>query len=66
MGAAASLERDERTYPVTIWYRMQFESEHVPEDLRLLIDGMKAESRSFFINGEELKAEPRGASLTPR
>ncbi|KLU40857.1 MAG: glycosyl hydrolase [Limnochordia bacterium] len=52
-------ERDERTYPVTIWYRMQFESEHVPEDLRLLIDGMKAESRSFFINGEELKAEPR-------
>ena len=52
-------ERDERTYPVTIWYRMQFVSDHVPEDLRLLIDGMKAESKTIYINGQELTAEPR-------
>jgi len=52
-------ERDERTYPVTIWYRMSFESAYVPGDLRLLIDGMKAESKTIFINGQELDSTPR-------
>ena len=31
----------------------------MPGDLRLLIDGMKAESKTIFINGQELDSTPR-------
>ncbi|HYF96262.1 MAG TPA: glycosyl hydrolase [Symbiobacteriaceae bacterium] len=46
-------ERDERTYPVTLWYRCRFTTPYVPEDLRLLVDGLKGEWR-LYLNGEPL------------
>jgi hypothetical protein len=46
-------ERDERTYPVTLWYRARFTTPYVPEDLRLLVDGLKGQW-SLYLNGEPL------------
>ncbi|HXX64928.1 MAG TPA: hypothetical protein VEO56_14105, partial [Bacteroidota bacterium] len=52
-------ERDEATYPVTLWYRTQFEAECVPPDLRLVIDGFSGASHQVFVNGQE----PRDGGL---
>jgi len=46
-------ERDERTYPVTLWYRCRFSTPYVPDDLRLLVDGLKGEWR-LYLNGQPL------------
>jgi len=46
-------ERDERTYPVTLWYRCRFSTPYIPADLRLLVDGLKGEWR-LYLNGEPL------------
>lgn len=46
-------ERDERTYPVTLWYRARFSTPYIPSDLRLLVDGLKG-TWELYLNGERL------------
>ncbi|HEX2963734.1 MAG TPA: glycosyl hydrolase [Ignavibacteriales bacterium] len=48
-------ERDNETYPVTLWYRTTFEIENMPEKLSLLIDGFSGKEHTLFINGQEIK-----------
>lgn len=51
-------ERDEQTYPVTLWYRTSFYADYVPDDLRLLIDGIKGKS-TIYINGNKADGQRR-------
>jgi hypothetical protein len=56
-------ERDQATYPVTLWYRTWFEAEAVPADLRVLIDGFSGPSYTLFVNGREIGDRGRRSSL---
>nr|MCU0365552.1 hypothetical protein [Ignavibacteriaceae bacterium] len=47
-------ERDEETYPVTLWYRTSFEAEKLVKNMRLLIDGFSGSGYRLFINGKEV------------
>lgn len=44
-------ERDEATYPETLWYRTKFEIEKIPNRMALLIDGFSGKEYQLFING---------------
>jgi hypothetical protein len=48
-------ERDNETYPVTLWYRTTFEIAEMPEETKLLIDGFSGKEYTLFINGREIK-----------
>ncbi|MBN1300166.1 MAG: hypothetical protein JW995_03035 [Melioribacteraceae bacterium] len=50
-----SQERDEEIYPVRLWYRTSFEAEHLPESVKLLIDGFSGKDYLLFINGESVQ-----------
>ncbi len=56
-------ERDEETYPITIWYRTSFEAEYLANKIRLLIDGFSGKSYRLFINGKEVKSRGRRSKL---
>lgn len=47
-------ERDEKTYPVDIVYKAEFEANYLPDDIKLLIDGYKCERYTLYINGREV------------
>ncbi|NMB12563.1 MAG: hypothetical protein GX977_09790 [Firmicutes bacterium] len=49
-------ERDEKTYPVTLWYRAKFQCGYLPTDMRLLLDGMKGE-KEIYVNGQKLELD---------
>ncbi len=51
-------ERDEKTYPVTLWYRSTFECEYIPEDLRIIIDGIKGD-KEIYLNEVKLDTEEK-------
>jgi len=51
-------ERDEKTYPVTLWYRTTFDCEYIPEDLRIIIDGIKGD-KEIYINEEKVVTEEK-------
>ena len=56
-------ERDEATYPVTLWYRTRFEAEFVPSNLRLLVDGFSGKGHTVFVNGTGVRDKGRRSSL---
>jgi hypothetical protein len=56
-------ERDEDSYPVTLWYRTSFEMEYLPSNTRLLIDGFSGEQYKLFVNGNELKDRGKRSQL---
>jgi hypothetical protein len=48
-------ERDEATYPVTLWYRTSFEVKDMPvSGTRLMIDGFSGSEYRLWMNGEEI------------
>lgn len=47
-------ERDNPTYPVSLWYRTWFDAGFIPNDLRLVIDGFSGISYRLFVNAEEV------------
>jgi Glycosyl hydrolases family 2, sugar binding domain len=56
-------ERDEKVYPVALWYRTTFEAEYIPEDLKLLIDGFKGSSYELYINDQKVNETPERSYL---
>jgi hypothetical protein len=56
-------ERDQATYPETVWYRSSFDADTVPADARILIDGFSGSGHAIYINGIALTAPPRRSSL---
>lgn len=44
-------EREIETYPVHLWYRINFEAEDIPDNIRILIDGFSGKEYQLFING---------------
>jgi hypothetical protein len=56
-------ERDEETYPVTLWYRTSFEAEKLVKNMRLLIDGFSGSGYRLFINGKEVADKGRRSKL---
>ncbi|HEX7072277.1 MAG TPA: glycosyl hydrolase [Rhodothermales bacterium] len=52
-------EREEATYPVTVWYRTSFEADYLPDDLRILIDGFSGRDFSLYLNGTRVDSEGR-------
>lgn len=56
-------ERDDATYPVTLWYRTSFEMEKVPANPRILIDGFSGKEYTMFINGKEVKDKGRRSKI---
>lgn len=56
-------ERDERTYPVPLWYRAEFEVRDLPANPRLMIDGFSGTAHRLFVNGHEIKDEGRRSYL---
>ncbi len=56
-------ERDEESYPVTLWYRTSFETEYLPSNMRLLIDGFSGREYKLFLNGKEVKDKGKRSQL---
>lgn len=56
-------ERDQATYPVTLWYRTAFEIAVLPPNTRLLIDGFSGKEFQLFVNGNEIKDRGRRSQL---
>ncbi|HTX99809.1 MAG TPA: glycosyl hydrolase [Bacteroidota bacterium] len=56
-------ERDEATYPVTLWYRTRFTAAFVPRNLRVLVDGFSGKEHALFVNGTRVKDPGRRSSL---
>lgn len=52
------VERDEETYPVTLWYVTKICAEYVPDDLKLMIDGFKGRCYTLYVNGREVTETP--------
>lgn len=50
-------EREEESYPVTLWYRAKFEIGELPERLSLLIDGFSGSEFDLYINGKQTDTE---------
>ena len=50
-------EREDETYPVTVWYRTSFEVEKLVGNMRLLIDGFSGTEYKLFINNKEVKGK---------
>ncbi|MCC6396928.1 MAG: hypothetical protein IT282_07900 [Bacteroidetes bacterium] len=56
-------ERDEMTYPVSLWYRTSFEAEYIPSDLRVMIDGFSGSAYRLFVNGTEIVDKGKRSTL---
>ena len=56
-------ERDEESYPVTLWYRTSFEVEKLVKNMRILIDGFSASEYRLFINEKEVTDKGRRSKL---
>ncbi|MBR3037124.1 MAG: hypothetical protein IKI52_00330, partial [Clostridia bacterium] len=52
------VERDEETYPVTLWYVTKVRASYVPDDLKLMIDGFKGSAYTLYVNGREVTETP--------
>ena len=52
------MERDDKTYPVDLWYVTKVEARCVPGDLRLMIDGFKGAGYKLYVNGQEVTETP--------
>ncbi len=48
---------------MTLWYRTSFETEYVPSNTRLLIDGFSGEKYQLFVNGNEIKEKGKRSKL---
>jgi hypothetical protein len=56
-------ERDEQTYPVTLWYRTSFEITDMPDRLSLMIDGFSGSDHELWINGSLMNGKGRRSWL---
>lgn len=56
-------ERDEETYPVTLWYRTSFQAASLVNNMRILIDGFSGSEHRLFINGKEVLEKGRRSKL---
>lgn len=57
------VERDEETYPVTLWYVTKVRADFVPDDLKLMIDGFKGSGHTLYVNGQEITEKPQRSYL---
>ena len=57
------VERDEETYPVTLWYVTKVSAAFVPDDLKLMIDGFKGSGHMLYVNGREITEKPQRSYL---
>jgi hypothetical protein len=53
----------DQDYPFAVWYRAQFEAEHLPGRLDLLVDGFAGASWQLYVNGTPCISEPRRSSV---
>jgi hypothetical protein len=56
-------ERDDRSYPVDVLYKIKFTAEYIPEDIKILIDGFKCLSLNLYINGTEVQDRGKKSQL---
>lgn len=56
-------ERDEKQYPVDIWYRTAFWIDALPPRLVVMIDGFKCLSYDLYFNGQRLSGSKRRSHL---
>jgi hypothetical protein len=49
----------EDEYPIPVWYRIGFDVEDVPSDVRLLIDGFAGIEWRLHVNGARCEARPK-------
>lgn len=56
-------ERDEETYPVTLWYRTSFQVLKIAKNMRILIDGFSGSEHRLFINGNEVLVKGRRSKI---
>lgn len=56
-------ERDEETYPVTLWYRTSFEVEKLVKNISLLVDGFSGKEYRLFINEKEVQDKGKRSKL---
>lgn len=56
-------ERDQATYPVTLWYRTSFGMGAQPPNLRVLIDGFSGRDYQLFINDQEVNDKGKRSKL---
>lgn len=57
------VERDREVYPVDLWYVTKVFAEHVPDDLKLMIDGFKGSVYTLFVNGKKVTETPERSYL---
>ena len=57
------VERDDTTYPVTLWYVTKVHAAYIPDDLKLMIDGFKGSGYTLFVNGKEVTETPERSYL---
>ncbi|MEW6652547.1 MAG: glycosyl hydrolase [Bacteroidota bacterium] len=56
-------ERDEASYPETLWYRSKFEIEKIPDRLVLLVDGFSGKEYKLYINGKKIEDKGKRSNL---
>jgi hypothetical protein len=52
-----------RKWPIPVWYRIPFDVDEVPPDLRLLVDGFKGVQPQVVLNGERVEWKPRRSAV---
>ncbi len=57
------VERENETYPVTLWYVTKIRAAFVPDDLKLMIDGFKGQCYTLYVNGREVTETPERSYL---
>jgi hypothetical protein len=45
-------------YPIPVWYRTYFQTDHLPPKVNLIVDGFAGSEWSLYANGEQVTAEP--------
>lgn len=56
-------ERDDESYPVTLWYRTVFSIVELPETLDLMVDGFSGDAYTVFVNGSEIRDKGKRSYL---
>ncbi len=50
-------------YPIDVWYRIHFETAHVPPRLDLIVDGFAGSAWRLFVNGDAATAQPMRSAI---
>jgi hypothetical protein len=58
---AYQLSTEPARYPIPVWFRIGFDADIVPSDVRLVLDGFAGERVQLFVNGSQITEEPERA-----